>query len=115
MNSHPFALRSAIAFELVPETFTIQELRTVHEAISSERDKIMAQYKFFAKDKIPDGVYKTESATDDDGSRFDIPVWVRCTLTVKGASNRGTPTTDTYALAGFAQAYKAINEACGKK
>ena len=24
----------------------------------AERDKIMAQYKFFAKDKIPDGVYK---------------------------------------------------------
>ena len=28
--------RSAIAFELVPETFTIQELRGVHEAIRAE-------------------------------------------------------------------------------
>jgi 8-oxo-dGTP diphosphatase len=28
--------RTAIAFELVPETFTIQELRTVHEAIRGE-------------------------------------------------------------------------------
>jgi N-methylhydantoinase B len=34
--------------------------------------------------QIPDGVYRTESATDDDGAHFDIPVWVRCTLTVKG-------------------------------
>src|SRR4051794_5985030 len=32
---------------------------------------------------IPDGVYETESATDDDGTNFDVPVWVRCTLTVK--------------------------------
>ena len=32
---------------------------------------------------IPDGVYRTEAATDDDGTNFDVPVWVRCTLTVK--------------------------------
>ena len=37
------------------------------------------------------------------------------TLTAKGTSNRGTPTTDTFSVAGFAQAYKAINEACNKK
>jgi len=34
---------------------------------------------------------------------------------VKGVSSRGTATTDTYALAGAAAAYKAINEACGVK
>jgi N-methylhydantoinase B len=34
--------------------------------------------------QIPDGVYSTEAATDDDGKNFDIPVWVRCTLTVAG-------------------------------
>ena len=33
---------------------------------------------------IPDGVYRTEAATDDDGQNFDKPVWVRCTLTVAG-------------------------------
>jgi N-methylhydantoinase B len=33
---------------------------------------------------IPDGVYRTESATDDDGKNFDVPVWVRCTLAVVG-------------------------------
>jgi len=36
------------------------------------------------------------------------------TLVAKGTSNRGTPTTDTFALAGFAKAYKAINDACKK-
>jgi hypothetical protein len=35
-------------------------------------------------------------------------------LVAKGTSNRGTPTTDTFALAGFSKAYKAINDACKK-
>lgn len=34
--------------------------------------------------KIPDGVYTGEAATDDDGTELDVPVWVRCTVTVKG-------------------------------
>ena len=34
--------------------------------------------------KIPDGVYKGAAATDDDGTELDVPVWVRCTVTVKG-------------------------------
>ena len=34
--------------------------------------------------KIPDGVYTGESATDDDGTELDVPVWVRCGITVKG-------------------------------
>lgn len=33
--------------------------------------------------KIPDGVYKGAAATDDDGTELDVPVWVRCTVTVK--------------------------------
>jgi invasion protein IalB len=36
------------------------------------------------------------------------------TLTVKGTSNRGTPTTDVFALSGFGKAYKAISAACKK-
>ncbi len=35
-------------------------------------------------------------------------------LTAKGTSSHNTPTTDTYALNGFAAAYKAINDACKK-
>jgi hypothetical protein len=31
---------------------------------------------------------------------------------VKGTSSRGTATTDTYALAGFAAAFAAIGKAC---
>ncbi|MFQ5802744.1 MAG: hydantoinase B/oxoprolinase family protein [Candidatus Methylomirabilales bacterium] len=34
--------------------------------------------------KIPDGIYTGESATDDDGTELDVPVWVRCDITVKG-------------------------------
>lgn len=33
---------------------------------------------------IPDGTYSGESATDDDGTELDKPVWVRLDLTVKG-------------------------------
>jgi Invasion associated locus B (IalB) protein len=35
------------------------------------------------------------------------------TATVKGTPRNGKPTTDTYALAGFAKALALINEACG--
>lgn len=35
-------------------------------------------------EKIPDGVYHAESSTDDDGTNYDQPVTVRCTLTVVG-------------------------------
>ncbi len=35
------------------------------------------------------------------------------TMTVKGSSERGTATTDTYSLKGFSKAYAAINAACG--
>ncbi|MGE5146194.1 MAG: hydantoinase B/oxoprolinase family protein [Candidatus Eiseniibacteriota bacterium] len=34
--------------------------------------------------KIPDGTYYGEAATDDDGSNYDVQVWARCVLTVKG-------------------------------
>ncbi|MBI3089243.1 MAG: hydantoinase B/oxoprolinase family protein [Candidatus Tectomicrobia bacterium] len=34
--------------------------------------------------KIPDGVYYGESATDDDGTVLDEPVWVRLEVIIKG-------------------------------
>ncbi|HLC26106.1 MAG TPA: hydantoinase B/oxoprolinase family protein [bacterium] len=37
-----------------------------------------------AIEKIPDGTYYGEAATDDDGTELDVPVWVRCDITVKG-------------------------------
>lgn len=36
--------------------------------------------------KIPDGTYFGEAATDDDGTELDVPVWVRCEITVQGDS-----------------------------
>ena len=34
--------------------------------------------------KVPDGTYYGEAASDDDGSRHDVPVWVRCEVTIQG-------------------------------
>ena len=34
--------------------------------------------------RIPDGTYYGESSTDDDGFELDVPVSVRCEITVKG-------------------------------
>lgn len=34
--------------------------------------------------RIPDGTYSGESATDDDGTELDEPVWVRVDVTVSG-------------------------------
>lgn len=36
-------------------------------------------------------------------------------MTVRGASSRGTPTLDLFSLQGFTAAYKAIGDACGVK
>jgi invasion protein IalB len=36
-------------------------------------------------------------------------------MVVKGSSTRGTVTTDSYSLAGFAKAFEAISKACGVK
>ncbi|OGQ52769.1 MAG: hypothetical protein A3I10_07845 [Deltaproteobacteria bacterium RIFCSPLOWO2_02_FULL_57_26] len=35
-------------------------------------------------EKMPDGTYYGESSTDDDGYELDVPVTVRCEVTVKG-------------------------------
>lgn len=56
-------------------------LRYVDDMINSTEAAVRQEISL-----IPDGVYKTEAATDDDGTNFDIPVWVRCTLTVKSDS-----------------------------
>jgi N-methylhydantoinase B len=39
-------------------------------------------------ERIPDGTYYGEAATDDDGTELDVPVWVRCEVTVKGDTLR---------------------------
>ena len=35
-------------------------------------------------EKMPDGTYYGEAATDDDGTDLDVPVWIRCDLTIRG-------------------------------
>jgi N-methylhydantoinase B len=34
--------------------------------------------------KLPDGTYYGESASDDDGTTYGVPVWVRCNVTIAG-------------------------------
>jgi N-methylhydantoinase B len=34
--------------------------------------------------QVPDGTYYGESASDDDGTELDVPVYVRCEATIKG-------------------------------
>jgi N-methylhydantoinase B len=34
--------------------------------------------------KMPDGTYYGEAATDDDGTELDVPVWIRCDLSIRG-------------------------------
>src|SRR3970040_1718358 len=37
-----------------------------------------------AIEKIPDGTYYRESATDDDGTELDVPVWARSDVIITG-------------------------------
>ncbi len=53
---------------------------------------------------------------DDKGDRDMMRIMKQgLKMVVKGISNRGTATTDTYSLTGFSAAYDAIGKACGVK
>ena len=61
-----------------------------------------------------DGGNSTGWAWDDKGDSDMVARMKRGnSLVVKGASARGTRTTDTYSLSGFTAAYNAITKACG--
>ncbi len=55
-------------------------------------------------------------ATSDKTDREIVAAMKRGTrMIVKGVSSKGTVTKDTYSLAGFSQAYKAISAKCKKR
>ncbi len=54
-------------------------LACVREMIDRTERAVRAEIR-----KIPDGVYTGESATDDDGTTLDEPVWVRADITIRG-------------------------------
>ncbi|MDP6174266.1 MAG: invasion associated locus B family protein [Rhodospirillales bacterium] len=55
-------------------------------------------------------------ARDYEGDRDMVRIMKQgLKMVVKGISNRGTATTDTYSLTGFSAAYDAIGKACGVK
>jgi hypothetical protein len=64
-------------------------------------------FKLFTLD---DGAWNPDTASD----KAMVQAMIRGkSMTVKGTSARGTPTTDTYSLGGFTKAYNAIDKACG--
>lgn len=64
------------------------------------------KFSLFTKD---DSAWATDAKTD---KALTDALAAGQSLVVKGTSVRGTATTDTYTLAGFAAALKAINGAC---
>lgn len=67
---------------------------------------------FTKTDADPEGAWTRDAAAD---KTLVEAMRGGKTLTVKGSSARGTATTDTFALAGFAKAYGEIGKACGIK
>ncbi|MEE8435070.1 MAG: hydantoinase B/oxoprolinase family protein [bacterium] len=57
------------------------------EAVMSCVDEIIERSERAVREevsRIPDGTYYGESATDDDGTELDVPVWIRCDVTIEG-------------------------------
>lgn len=64
--------------------------------------------RFYAKDD-------TAWARTGDDEKFLKALQKEKSLIVKASPAKGKPTTDTYALSGFAEAYREIGKACGVK
>ncbi len=64
-------------------------------------------FTLYTKD---DGAWARDTATD---KKLIDEMIKGSNMVVRGTSKRGTKTTDTYSLAGFTAAYRAINGACG--
>jgi invasion protein IalB len=70
------------------------------------------KFSFFTKPVDPDAAWATDPAAD---KAIVASMKSGKTLKVRGASARGTETTDTFKLAGFGKAYAEIGKACGVK
>jgi len=57
------------------------------ETVLAGVDKMIETMRDVTKreiEKLPDGKYYGESAADDDGTTYGVPVWVKCNLTIDG-------------------------------
>jgi N-methylhydantoinase B len=68
-------------------------------------------------EKIPDGTYYGEAATDNDGSALDVPVWVRLSLTKKGDTitldwSKSDPQVKGFVNSSFANTYSLSMAFC---
>jgi invasion protein IalB len=64
------------------------------------------EFKLFTKDET------AWTYTKDDDAKMARAMAAGTRMTVKGKSNRGTETTDTYSLSGFTAAHAAMDRAC---
>lgn len=67
-----------------------------------------AKFRFYTQDD-------TAWARAADEPKFIAALSKEKSLVAKGEPAKGKPTTDTYSLAGFPEAYKEIGKACGVK
>jgi invasion protein IalB len=71
------------------------------------------RFEMFTKPEAePEGAWSRDAAMD---KALVEAMRAGKTVAVKGTSARGTETTDTFSLAGFAKAYAEIGKACGIK
>ena len=100
--THRPAVKSANVVS-VKAGYTYQENSEVEVIIGAEKFKLFTDAGHaFAQDQKTDGRL--------------VKAMVRGTkMVIKGTSNRGTKTTDSYSLNGFTAAYRAIGKACKVK
>lgn len=81
-------IRSNIGSTTLAEKRTVDLLKRYGvETVNACMDEMIKRTEKAVREKIaqwPDGVYKAEAKTDDDGANIGVPVTIRCTLTIKG-------------------------------
>ena len=71
------------------------------------------RFELFTRNRKNDGNGDAWAEDDAADAALVAAMTAGGQMVVKGTSQRGTLTTDTYSLSGFTRAYKAILEACG--
>ena len=81
-------IRSLVGSTQLAEKRTVELLKRYGtETVNACMDEMINRTEKAVRGKIaqwPDGVYKAEAQTDDDGANIGVPITVRCTLTIKG-------------------------------
>ena len=71
-----------------------------------------SKYELYTRNRDNDNKGDAWAVGDDGDKALIAAMRAGRSMVVKGTSNRGTLTTDTYSLSGFTAAYNAIDQAC---